>query len=75
MTQPKLYCTCGATAIDENGVEANNALSCSNCARVRCSKCMWPHLRKCDPSKYQRLRTALLLRQINEQFQILGKKA
>jgi hypothetical protein len=71
MTQPRLYCLCAATIVDEGGVPARGALTCTKCGKNRCAKCAWVHLRACLPDLFMRLRTQLLNRRINEFFEPL----
>jgi len=70
MNQPKLYCLCGATVIDEFGATAGNGMECSRCHKVRCGKCMWDHLRKCQPALFLRLRTHKALGRLTEDFNL-----
>lgn len=75
MIQPKLYCLCGTTITDEEGDNVCNGQTHEKCGATRCPKCMWPHLRQCEPSLYLNLRTALQKREITEDFRLKRPRA
>ncbi len=54
--------------IDEFDQAQNGARGCSKCKKLRCSECMWKHIRQCTPTLYSGLRNQLNRGNISEDF-------
>jgi hypothetical protein len=75
MTQsPSLYCTCGITIQDGLGEIQNGGVGCPRCACSRCARCMWEHLRKCQPSKFLEFRNNVFLGVMDAYFKPLRRR-
>jgi hypothetical protein len=69
---PSLYCVCGTTLLDPDGLAVTQAFTCQKCEIGRCAPCMWKHFREKHPSQFLSLRNQVLLGTLTQDFRVVS---
>lgn len=73
MNAPNLYCICGDMIQDGLGQIHNGPLACNRCFAQRCKKCIWAHIRKCNPIEYLEIRNMFIRSEAKDHLEMISK--